>query len=207
MNLQREFRFATDPGIRPLRLPKRRVARIHLATAALVVGLLASAAPTASAGDAGCRTSEAPHAEPGALFETVEEAAVDALAHAHHTARPGDRGRLQLGTIYRVGDAFSYSPPLRSDLTVWSTRPPVLRFALRPTDVASYVLHPRSGSSRIDRANEAPNASERRIVDELDPRERPLFVLTPSRRVVRYADRVATEVAVHTGEAVVVAAR
>ena len=207
MNLQSELRFASYPGIRPPRLPKRSRARIRFATVALVVGLLASLASAASAGDSLCPMAETPHAEPGALFETIEAAAVDALAHAHHTARPGDRGRLQLGTIYRVGDAYAYSAPIRSDGTVWSSRPPVLRFALRPADVASYVLHPRSGSARIDRANERPNASERRVVDVLDPQERPLFVLTPSRRVVRYGDRVITEVAARPAEPVVVAAR
>jgi hypothetical protein len=207
MNLQSELRFASYPGIRPPRLPKRSHARIRLAALALVVGLLASLAGAASAGDSLCPTAETPHSEPGALFETIEAAAVDALAHAHHTARPGDRGRLRMGTIYRVGDAFSYSAPQRSESTVWSTRPPVLRFALRPIDVASYMLHPRSGESRVDRANEAPNASERRIVDELDPRGRPLFVLTPSRRIVRYANQATTELVPRPTTEVIVAGR
>ena len=80
MNLQSEVRFASYPGIRPPRLPKRSTARIRLATAALVVGLLASLASAASAGDSLCPMAETPHAEPGALFETIEAAAVDALA-------------------------------------------------------------------------------------------------------------------------------
>lgn len=207
MDTQREIRFASYPGIRPLRPPKRGPARIRLALCALVVGLLASLASAAAAGEGGCLAAEMAHTEPGALFESVEAAALDALAHAHHTARPGDRGRLLMGTIYRVGDAFSYSAPQRSEHTVWSARPPVLRFALRPVDVASYMLHPRSGESRVDRANETPNASERRIVDELDPRGRPLFVLTPSRRIVRYANHATTELAPRPAVDLVVAHR
>lgn len=205
MNIQSEDRFASYPGIRSPRLPKRGPARIHLAIAALVVGLLASLAGAATAGETVCARAETPHAEPGALFGTLEEAAIDALAHADQTARPRDHGRLRLGTIYRVGDAFSYSAPMRSEGTVWSSRPPILRFVLRPVDVASYMLHPRSGSSLIDRANEVPNASERRVVDELDPHGRPLYVMTPSRRVLRYVDHVTTEVALQPESALLVA--
>ena len=207
MNIQRELRFASYPGIRPPRLPKRGTARLRLATAALLVGLLASFASAASAGGALCPKAELPHAEPGALFDTIEAAAVDALAHAHHTAGPGERGRLLLGTIERVGDAYTYSEPIRSAETVWSSRAPVLRFGLRPTDVATYVLHPPSGSARVDRANERPNASERRLVDELDPKERPLYVLTPTRRVVRYAGQETTEVASRPADRIVIAVR
>ncbi|MEM9176775.1 MAG: hypothetical protein AAGC67_16245 [Myxococcota bacterium] len=207
MNFQSELRFASYPGIRPPRLPNRGSTRIRLATVALVVGLLASLAGAASAGDTLCPVAERVHAEPGTVFDTIEAAAVDALAHAHHTSGPGDRGRLLLGTIHRVGDGFAYSEPMRSRETVWSSRAPVLRFAFKATDVASYVLHPRSGSIRIDRANESPNESERRVVDELDPQARPLFVLTPSRRIVRYQDRVTTQVAARPDRPVVVAAR
>ncbi|GEM_PF-4976037 len=190
MNTERELRFALRSG--RLRYPKRNPARIRdLRLATLALALLMTG--IAAADERGCLVDAAPHAEPGALFETVEAAAVDALAHAHHTLRTGDRGRLLLGTIYRFGDAYSYTEPMRSQQTVWASRPPVLRYALRSIDVASYVVHPPSGSSRIDRANERPNASQRRIVDELDPRGRPLFVLTPSRRIVRYADRTTLE--------------
>lgn len=111
------------------------------------------------------------------------------------------RGRLLLGTIYRMGVAVRDGAPIRP------SRPKVLRFVLRPADVASYALHPRSGSTRIDRATEAPNASEHRVVRVLDLQERPLFVLTPSRRIVRFEERVTTEVASRTSEPVIVAAR
>jgi hypothetical protein len=100
-----------------------------------------------------------------------------------------------VGTIYRVTAGFSDTEPKRSGATLWASRSPVLRYSLRPIDVASYVVHPRSGIKIVDRANESPNRSQRRIVAELDPLKRPLFLLTPSRKVVRYADRKTTLVA------------
>jgi len=132
---------------------------------------------------------------PGAVFESIETAAVDALAHARHHEGPADRGRLRIGTIRRVPGGFSYGLPERSRATVWSLAPPVLRFGLGPEDVATYVVHPRSGRAVIDRENEEPNPSERRLVDRLDPRGRPLYLLTPSQRVLRYErDREQTPV-------------
>ncbi|MAG30717.1 MAG: hypothetical protein CL908_07495 [Deltaproteobacteria bacterium] len=121
-----------------------------------------------------------------AVFETVEAAVMDALAHAHHHADLRDRGRFRVGTVYRIAGGFRYTPAVRSRQTVWATAAPVVRYALRTADVASYVIHPRSGRSEVDRLNERPSSAERRIVDDLDPRGRPLYLLTPSRRVVRY---------------------
>ena len=127
------------------------------------------------------------YAGPTSIFPSLEAAALDALAHAHHTAQSRDRGRLRSGTIYRVATGFRYSEPTRSEGTVWSSRSPVLRFSFRPADVASYVIHPRSGIHQLDRANERPNEAEQRLVEELDPMSRPLYLLTPSLRVVRYS--------------------
>lgn len=57
-----------------------------------------------------------------------------------------------------------------------------VRLALAAEDVAVYAVHPRSGRPEVDRANETPSRSERALVESW---ERPLFVLTPSRRIVR----------------------
>lgn len=130
------------------------------------------------------------HVPVDAVFETPEAAAIDALAHALELAkRSADRGRFYIGTIYRTAGGYGYRAPRASRRDVWAGRAPTLRFALHPDDVATYVLHPRSGSNDLDRANERPNASQRRLVDELDPMARPLYVLTPSLRVLRYAEQ------------------
>lgn len=175
--------------------------------------LVLASSVSAEGWDCHSEAVQAAHGAPGSVFESVEAAVVDALAHAQATTRARDRGRLRLGTIYRVPGGFSYRAPERSEATVWASRPPVLRYALRPTDVASYIVHPRSGRRAVDQANEHPSASERRIVDELDPDARALYLLTPSLRVVRYANQRETEVAtlpprsVDRTEPVAVAAR
>ena len=121
-----------------------------------------------------------------AIFPTLEEAALEALMHAHRNAGTGDRGKLRVGRVQRVAGGYVYTAPERSRATVWSHQLQRIRYTLGSSDVATYVVHPRSGNRDLDRRNERPNASERRIVDQLDPEGRPLYLLTPTLRVVRY---------------------
>jgi hypothetical protein len=158
-----------------------RGARIAASLAALVW----FAGISAPAGASGPMRADLHTAGPGAVFESVEAAALDALAHAYREATPTDRRRLRAGTIYRVSGGYSYTAAKRSG----SSSPlmaPSIRYRLRSIDVARYVIPPRSGSSRADRLNEEPNRKEKQIVDELDPAHRPLYQLTPSRNIVRY---------------------
>ncbi|MFO0687927.1 MAG: hypothetical protein U0900_04425 [Myxococcota bacterium] len=115
------------------------------------------------------------------------EAAVDAaFAAADRTAGPAERDRLQMGTIRRVEGGFIWLAPALSSTSIGAMSPMRVRLRLAPEDVAIYGLHPRSGLADLDRANEGVTRPERRLVDEQDPLHRPLYVRTPSRRVVRY---------------------
>jgi len=134
------------------------------------------------------RSTDVSSAGPDRVFPTVESAVHDALASAAGDGGPSARKQLRLGTIRRVDGGFSWSAPVRSREVVTSTRPMRVRLRLGPDDVAIYGLHPRSGQSDLDRLNESVSGSERRLVDEQDPLHRPLYVLTPSRRIVRYPD-------------------
>ncbi|MEZ4331773.1 MAG: hypothetical protein R3F35_08455 [Myxococcota bacterium] len=116
------------------------------------------------------------------MFPTIESAIEAAFLDARESEGPDGQARLRLGTIRQVGGGYVWSAPIASREPVWSSAPMRVRLALGSQDVAVYVVHPRSGRPEVDRANEAPNRSERALVDRS---ERPLFLLTPSRRVVR----------------------
>ena len=122
---------------------------------------------------------------PGAVFETVEAAAIDALSYAHIEETLTQRRSLRVGVIQRVENGYSYTAAKRS-----STSSPLtacsVRYRLRSNDVARYIIPPHSGKARIDRYNEEPTRKEKKIVDELDPAHRPLFQLTPSNNIVSY---------------------
>lgn len=180
-------------GPQPARSDRRPTApRFHRPStggargALLLAGLLLLAAGPATAFDPEAWPGDATLG-PGAVFDSIETAVVDALAHAHHRPGPKRHGRLRLGTIHRVEGGYSYTEPIESAQTIWSRSLPVIRFGLRDVDVATYVIHPKSGNNRVDRLGEQPNDSERRVVDELDPRGRPIYLLTPKRRIIRYS--------------------
>jgi len=122
---------------------------------------------------------------PGAVFDSIQAAALDALTDAHLTATPRDRQRLRVGTIHRVDNGYSYTAPRRAGTSTPLMRQSV-RYRLRSIDVASYVIQPSSGEARSNRSNEMPSEEEKRIVDELDPAHRPLYLLTPSLDAVSY---------------------
>jgi hypothetical protein len=123
---------------------------------------------------------------PGAVFPSVQAAALDALATAHRTATPLDRRRLRVGTIHRVAHGFVYSAPQRAAGSS-ALMPQRVRYRLRPIDVASYVIPPRSAEWRPARSNETQARKTQRVVDELDPAHRPIYLLTQSFDVVSYS--------------------
>ncbi len=167
--------------------------RVHFGRRLARAGLLCLLAATT--GCAVLASPEMPLAErdrepltkPGqTIFPTLEQAALHALVHTYRNAGRSDRGRLRVGKVRRVAEGYIYTAPERSKATVWSVRRQLVRYRLGASDVATYVVHPRSGNWKLDRRNERPNASERRIVDQLDPEGRPLYLLTPTLRIVRY---------------------
>jgi Domain of unknown function (DUF4329) len=122
--------------------------------------------------------AEAPRG-PGAVFASVEAAATDALQFA--AVHKGDSRREWGGAISRVAGGFSYEAPTPGDADG-------VRLALGAEHVAWYYTHgPRDAET--DRLNENLSRRDRQMVDRVDPQHRPLFVLTPSGRLIRYADR------------------
>ena len=153
---------------------------------------------TALVGSIGCATqlaSESRLASPPAVsapadrvFPTIEAAVTDALETARHRAGPADRERFRFGTIRRVSGGFAWSAPIRSRDAIGAIRPNRVRLQLGRDDVAIYGIHPRSGRAELDQLNETVNRQERGVVDGQDSLHRPLYVLTPSRRIVRYPE-------------------
>lgn len=129
------------------------------------------------------------------VFATVEAAVGDAFEAARRDSGPANRDRLRIGTIRRVEGGFAWSAPIRSRAPVGGMRPMLVRVRFGPDDVALYGIQPRSGLSEVDRQNEAISSAVQRLVDEKDPLHRPIYMLTPSRRIVRYQhDLAALEV-------------
>jgi hypothetical protein len=127
-------------------------------------------------------------ASDSAVYPSVEAAVGAAFAAAERADLRATRDRLRIGTIRRVPGGFSWSAPVASRTAVTEMAPIQVRLRFDPQDVAIYGLHPRSGRSELDRSNEVVTRHERRLVDEQDRLHRPLYVLTPSRRIVRYPD-------------------
>jgi hypothetical protein len=164
-------------------LGRRALARLGL-VAALTASIVSAGASLSAAAASDLR-ADAVAEGPGSVFESVGAAAVDALTNAHLTATHRDRQRLRVGTIYRVENGFSYTAPQRAAASSPLMRQSI-RYRLRSIDVASYVIESGSEKARSGRSNEVPSYEEKRIVDELDPAHRPLYLLTPSLEVVRY---------------------
>jgi hypothetical protein len=157
-----------------------------------ILGLiLVTAAGCAHAGpeQAGTAPSEEGAAvdPPGTLYSTVDGAAVAALIHVVATTRRDDLDRLQVGSILAVDGGFTWQGSASSTASRRDDWRPKASLSFTQDHVATFVIHPRTGHRSLDRANEKLTRGERRIVDELDPLHRPIYLLTPSGRIVTYA--------------------
>jgi hypothetical protein len=115
---------------------------------------------------------------PGAVFPTIEDAAVDALSYTYLMARnEKDIEHMRAGTIYSVDTGYSYGEihAARNMLTEQVSYP------LRRQDVARFHMYPLS-----IRKNERVSQADRRSVDVTDPLHRPLFILHPSLEIREY---------------------
>jgi len=190
----------TAPRPRGKAVPARPGTRVGWRARVVAIALFVCAValpPSAFAAD--CRLMGEEIRGPGAVFESIEAAVLDALRHAHREASPIDRQRLGVGVIYRVADGYSYGDVKRS-AALSPLQPHRVRYQLRAIDVARYVIPPRSRQPHINRANEQPSREEKRIVDEVDPQHRPLYQLTPSLHVVRYDGEGRTTLVAHLDE-------
>lgn len=171
-------------------------ARARMGLLALLVACAATP-PTAGAADT-ARTGLQPQG-PGAVFDSVEAAAIDALSYAHLEAGLRERRSLRVGVIHRVPNGYSYTAAKRATASSPLVAPSV-RYRLRAIDVARYVIPPRSRKTRINRSNEEPTRNEMQIVDELDPAHRPIYKLAPSLNVVSYRHGGRASVLVNLGD-------
>jgi hypothetical protein len=123
---------------------------------------------------------------PGSVFDSVDDAAFDALHHA--ASRPASRRVEYGGTIYATERGFSYGAPLRGTADDVSVD-------LGTDDIAWYYTHGRRRSPTLNLLNESPSDRDRHMVDRIDPRHRPMYLLTPSGQVVVYRDGTLAAVA------------
>ena len=113
---------------------------------------------------------------PGAVFASIEAAAVDALTYAYLQAEAAhDTELMRGGTIHATRGGYSYGEirvarPLRANK---------IDLTLGPQDVARFHIYPRGGYD-ANRINERPSRADRRSVDVIDPVHRPLYILHPS---------------------------
>lgn len=114
---------------------------------------------------------------PGAVFRSIDAAAVDALVYAYLQARAShDTERMRGGTIQRVEGGFSYGEAL----VAGPLAPHQIRVAIQQTDVARFLIYYRTGRHDVDRSNERISLADRRSVRFVDAQHRPLYILHPS---------------------------
>jgi hypothetical protein len=124
---------------------------------------------------------------PGALFSSIEAAAIDALTHAYLQAQDAcDLEYMRGGTIHPVGgDHYSYGEIHRANR--WNLHR--ISYSLKPQDVARFHLYPVSRDTAINRINERPSRVDLRSVRAVDPLHRPLYILHPSLAVRAYGGK------------------
>lgn len=165
-----------------------RSAALRITLAIALAGLLGA---TGCTGASGPRAMDSAGAElarealgPGAVFATAELAAFDALAWCQAEARSAGESRAfaRGGTVYPVVGGFSYAEPSVAD-----GASPRLRYRLGPDDVLHFRHYPASAAAATGPSRHMLPIRDRRFVDRGDPLQRPIYYMTPDRRVRRYA--------------------
>ena len=121
---------------------------------------------------------------PGALFTSIDAAAIDALTYAYLQARDAcDPEFMRGGTIHLVGEGYySYGEIHRANS--WNSHR--ISYTLGPRDVARFHLYPVSRDVLTNRIHERASRADRRSVSAVDPLHRPLYILHPSRAIRAY---------------------
>jgi hypothetical protein len=131
---------------------------------------------------------------PGAVFDSIEAAAIDALTYAYLQAQEtGETARMRAGTIRRSGSGYTYD-----EIHVASPRlNRKIEYVLSGRDVARFHLYPRHTDRSVNRSSERLSAKDWRSVNVIDPLHRSLYVLHPSLAIRAYHgdDSSAVEVA------------
>jgi len=133
---------------------------------------------------------------PGALFSSIEAAAIDALTYAYLQARNAcDSDFMRGGTIHPVGeDQYSYGEIHRANPRSLHK----ISYILKPGDVARFHLYPVNRDADTNRVNERPSRVDLRSVSAVDPLHRPLYILHPSLAVRAYRGEVSQTAEVAT---------
>ena len=128
---------------------------------------------------------------PGALFPSIDAAAIDALTYAYLQGRKTSDPKLMSGgTIHPVAGGYSYGEIHRAK----RSKPREIDYILKPRDVARFHLYPASRDTRVNRINELPSPVDRRSVSVIDPLHRPLYILHPSLSIRAYSGQTAEPV-------------
>ncbi len=165
------------------RSPRRSFRIGALLTLTAMVLALSACAGIERPPRAEARTAQTPFAAPAQPHATLEAAAHAALLEAWSGTTGHNRDQLRVGAILQNGGDFTWLEPQRSK----AGHVPVVRLGLHADHAATYIVHPRTGSAAVDRANERITRGEKRLVDRVDPLHRPIFVLTPSGRLLSYS--------------------
>jgi len=121
---------------------------------------------------------------PGALFSSIEAAAIDALTYAYLQARNAcESDFMRGGTIHPVGaDQYSYGEIHRANPRSLHK----ISYIFKPGDVARFHIYPVNRDADTNRVNERPSRVDLRSVSVVDPLHRPLYILHPSLTVRAY---------------------
>jgi hypothetical protein len=120
---------------------------------------------------------------PGAVFDSVEAAAVDALTFSYLQAREtGEIARMHAGTIQRSGAGYTYG-----EIHVASRRlNRQIEYVISGRDVARFHVYPPHADRNVNRSSERLSAKDWRSVNVVDPLHRSLYVLHPSLAIRAY---------------------
>ena len=160
---------------------KRALTVIGLAT--IAIGLSACAGlnePGAGARSAPVATFQA---DTDRQHASLEAAALHALVEAERATGTSNVGHLRVGSIVSTNGGFTWLDPETSQ----SAGRPVIRLRVGSEHVATYIVHPATHTSESARMNERITREEMRLVNQMDPQHRPLFVMTPSGRLLKYS--------------------
>ena len=119
---------------------------------------------------------------PGAVFGSIECAAVDALIHAYLQAEAARDGRVRAGTIHATAEGYRYDEVVVAGPLL----PDRVSYPVGSQAVARFQMYPRVGNHAVDRAAERLSPADRRSVRFLDALHRPLYILHPSLAIREY---------------------
>lgn len=120
---------------------------------------------------------------PGAVFDSVDAAAIDALTFCHLQAKQtGDTERMRAGTIQRSGSGYTYGE-IHVANPLDQRR---IEYLFAPEDVARFHVYPPHTDHDINRSSERLSTKDRRSVSVIDPLHRTLYVLHPSLAIRAY---------------------